>query len=92
MTPPPGLYSGTSTFALVARVSAFSVGLVYGNLKLKYLRIKLLSYFRCLTGYLFVGLQRFEDCLNLRTTKLNVQWAMPNHGWIMRIDQMEKLS
>ncbi|XP_065865108.1 uncharacterized protein [Euphorbia lathyris] len=38
MTPPPGPYAGTSTLALVARVSAFSFGLVYGNLKLKYLR------------------------------------------------------
>ncbi|KDP27626.1 hypothetical protein JCGZ_19631 [Jatropha curcas] len=40
MTPPPGPYSGLSTLALVARVSAFSAGLVYGNLKLKYLRAK----------------------------------------------------
>nr|GEW84163.1 shikimate dehydrogenase [Tanacetum cinerariifolium] len=40
MTPPiPGPYSGTSTLALVARVSAFSAGLVYGSLKLKYLKI-----------------------------------------------------
>ncbi|EXB61810.1 hypothetical protein L484_012243 [Morus notabilis] len=38
MAPPPGPYSGTSTLALVARVSAFSLGLVYGNLKLKYLQ------------------------------------------------------
>ncbi|KAJ6402903.1 hypothetical protein OIU84_014915 [Salix udensis] len=34
MAPPPGPYSGTSTLALVARVSAFSLGLVYGNVKL----------------------------------------------------------
>ncbi|PWA51859.1 hypothetical protein CTI12_AA454370 [Artemisia annua] len=41
MTPPiPGPYSGTSTLALVARVSAFSAGLVYGSLKLKYLKSK----------------------------------------------------
>ncbi|KAL7588806.1 uncharacterized protein LOC111903732 [Lactuca sativa] len=40
MAPPPGPYSGTSTLALVARVSAFSVGLVYGSLKLKYLQSK----------------------------------------------------
>ncbi|GJZ97024.1 hypothetical protein Tco_0669358 [Tanacetum coccineum] len=40
MTPPiPGPYSGTSTLALVARVSAFSAGLVYGSLKLKYLKL-----------------------------------------------------
>ncbi|KAB2635498.1 hypothetical protein D8674_026032 [Pyrus ussuriensis x Pyrus communis] len=35
MAPPPGPYSGTSTLALVARVSAFSFGLVYGSVKLK---------------------------------------------------------
>ncbi|OAY52419.1 hypothetical protein MANES_04G082300v8 [Manihot esculenta] len=44
MPPPPGPYSGTSTVALVARVSAFSVGLVYGNLKLKYLKAKAKSH------------------------------------------------
>ncbi|KAE9448270.1 hypothetical protein C3L33_19845, partial [Rhododendron williamsianum] len=38
MAPPPGPYSGTSTLALVARVSAFSLGLVYGSIKLKYLK------------------------------------------------------
>ncbi|KAK4783588.1 hypothetical protein SAY86_007962 [Trapa natans] len=38
MAPPPGPYSGTSTLALVARVSAFSFGLVYGNTKLKFLK------------------------------------------------------
>uniref|UniRef100_A0A0D3B9B4 ATP synthase subunit e, mitochondrial n=1 Tax=Brassica oleracea var. oleracea TaxID=109376 RepID=A0A0D3B9B4_BRAOL len=76
MTPPPGLYSGTSTLALVtipfslslsrsvsltlvfelysfefrhlsfiidhqvARASAFGLGLIYGNVKLKALKIK----------------------------------------------------
>ncbi|XP_018497784.2 uncharacterized protein LOC103967958 [Pyrus x bretschneideri] len=40
MAPPPGPYSGTSTLALVARVSAFSFGLVYGSVKLKYLKAK----------------------------------------------------
>ncbi|KAB2088053.1 hypothetical protein ERO13_A04G123300v2 [Gossypium hirsutum] len=40
MAPPPGPYSGTSTLALVARASAFSFGLVYGNFKLKYLKMK----------------------------------------------------
>ncbi|KAJ6985659.1 hypothetical protein NC653_023569 [Populus alba x Populus x berolinensis] len=40
MAPPPGPYSGTSTLALVARVSAFSLGLVYGSVKLKYLQAK----------------------------------------------------
>ncbi|KAJ7001368.1 hypothetical protein NC653_011712 [Populus alba x Populus x berolinensis] len=40
MAPPPGPYSGTSTLALVARVSAFSLGLVYGSVKLKYLQSK----------------------------------------------------
>ncbi|KAJ8767216.1 hypothetical protein K2173_013613 [Erythroxylum novogranatense] len=40
----PGPYSGISTLALVARVSAFSVGLVYGNMKLKYLKMKAKSH------------------------------------------------
>ncbi|XP_057456513.1 uncharacterized protein LOC130747558 [Lotus japonicus] len=40
MAPPPGPYSGTSTLALVARVSAFSVGVVYGAIKLKYVKAK----------------------------------------------------
>ncbi|KAK4757209.1 hypothetical protein SAY87_007336 [Trapa incisa] len=40
MAPPPGPYSGTSTLALVARASTFSFGLVYGNMKLKYLKAK----------------------------------------------------
>ncbi|KAJ8450953.1 hypothetical protein Cgig2_032578 [Carnegiea gigantea] len=34
----PQFYSGTSTLALVARVSAFTAGMVYGNMKLKYLK------------------------------------------------------
>ncbi|XP_027166273.1 uncharacterized protein LOC113766262 [Coffea eugenioides] len=38
MSPPPGPYSSTSTLALVARASAFTFGVVYGNLKLKALR------------------------------------------------------
>ncbi|XP_056164742.1 uncharacterized protein LOC115689781 isoform X1 [Syzygium oleosum] len=38
MAPPPGPFSGTSTLALVARVSAFSFGAVYGSVKLKYLK------------------------------------------------------
>ncbi|KAF8013470.1 hypothetical protein BT93_I1347, partial [Corymbia citriodora subsp. variegata] len=40
MAPPPGPYSGTSTLALVARVSAFTFGVAYGNMKLKYLKAK----------------------------------------------------
>ncbi|KAL6215910.1 hypothetical protein ACLB2K_015336 [Fragaria x ananassa] len=40
MAPPPGPYSGTSTLALVARASAFSLGLVYGSIKLKVLKAK----------------------------------------------------
>ncbi|KAL1810999.1 hypothetical protein ACET3Z_021064 [Daucus carota] len=44
MAPPPGPYSGTSTLALVARVSAFSFGLVYGSIKLKYLQAKAKSH------------------------------------------------
>ncbi|KAJ0085524.1 hypothetical protein Patl1_09280 [Pistacia atlantica] len=39
MAPPPGPYSGTGTLALVARVSAFSFGAVYGNMKLKILKV-----------------------------------------------------
>ncbi|CAA2975612.1 ATP synthase E chain [Olea europaea subsp. europaea] len=44
MAPPPGPYSGTSTRALVARVSAFSLGLIDGNMKLKILRAKATSH------------------------------------------------
>ncbi|CAA3011352.1 ATPase, F0 complex, subunit E, mitochondrial [Olea europaea subsp. europaea] len=44
MAPPPGPYSGTRTLALVARVSAFSLGLIYGNMKLKILRAKSKSH------------------------------------------------
>ncbi|KAK4378217.1 hypothetical protein RND71_000079 [Anisodus tanguticus] len=39
MAPLPGPYSGTSTLALVARTSAFTFGLVYGSMKLKYLTV-----------------------------------------------------
>ncbi|GJN38361.1 hypothetical protein PR202_gb27397 [Eleusine coracana subsp. coracana] len=38
----PGPYSGVSTLALVARASAFGVGVVYGTIKLSIL--KLLAY------------------------------------------------
>ncbi|KAF3607277.1 hypothetical protein DY000_02051728 [Brassica cretica] len=41
MAPPPGLYSGSSTLALVARASAFGLGLIYGNVKLKALKVLL---------------------------------------------------
>ncbi|XP_044510471.1 uncharacterized protein LOC123228996 [Mangifera indica] len=44
MAPPPGPYSGTSTLALVARVSAFSFGVVYGSMKLKILKMKAKSH------------------------------------------------
>ncbi|XP_073283035.1 uncharacterized protein [Primulina huaijiensis] len=44
MAPPPGPYSGTSTLALVARVSALSFGLVYGSVKLKILKAKAKSH------------------------------------------------
>ncbi|XP_050237954.1 uncharacterized protein LOC126687432 [Mercurialis annua] len=40
MAPPPALYSGTSTLALVARASAFTFGAVYGTMKLKFLKMK----------------------------------------------------
>ncbi|TYG39677.1 hypothetical protein ES288_D12G034700v1 [Gossypium darwinii] len=39
MALPPGPYAGTSTLSLVARASAFSFGLVYGSIKLKYLKM-----------------------------------------------------
>jgi len=35
-----GPYSGTSTLALVARVTAVSVGVVYGSMKLAYLKAR----------------------------------------------------
>ncbi|CAN6234225.1 unnamed protein product, partial [Urochloa humidicola] len=34
----PGPYSGVSTLALVARASAFGVGVVYGSIKLSILK------------------------------------------------------
>ncbi|MCD9642912.1 hypothetical protein HAX54_029961 [Datura stramonium] len=40
MAPLPAPYSGTSTLALVARASAFTFGLAYGSIKLKYLKAK----------------------------------------------------
>eukprot|EP00249_Psilotum_nudum_P001121 c13450_g1_i1 orf=472-630(-) len=39
----PGPYSGTSTLALVARVTAFTVGMAYGSIKLAYLKAKMKS-------------------------------------------------
>ncbi|PPR84252.1 hypothetical protein GOBAR_AA36463 [Gossypium barbadense] len=50
MAPPPGPYSGTSTLALVARASAFSFGLVYGNFKLKYLKDVSAHQMPCING------------------------------------------
>ncbi|KAK6136668.1 hypothetical protein DH2020_029575 [Rehmannia glutinosa] len=44
MAPPPGPYSGTSALALVARVSAFSFGIVYGSVKLKILKAQAKSH------------------------------------------------
>nr|PNR60188.1 hypothetical protein PHYPA_002981 [Physcomitrium patens] len=35
-----GPYSGSSTLALVARISAVSIGVVYGSMKLAYLKAK----------------------------------------------------
>ncbi|XP_019057106.1 PREDICTED: uncharacterized protein LOC104805479 [Tarenaya hassleriana] len=40
MASPLGLYSGNSTLALVGRVSAFTLGMFYGNTKLKILKVK----------------------------------------------------
>ncbi|CAL9239169.1 unnamed protein product, partial [Arabidopsis halleri] len=34
------LYSGTNTLALVARASAFGLGLIYRNIKLKALKLQ----------------------------------------------------
>ncbi|KAH6777001.1 ATP synthase E chain [Perilla frutescens var. hirtella] len=44
MAPLPGPYTGKSTLALVARVSAFSVGAVYGSIKLKFLKAQAKSH------------------------------------------------
>lgn len=44
MAPPPGPYSGTNTLALVARVSTFTVGVVYGSVKHKILKAKAKSH------------------------------------------------
>ncbi|XP_072960274.1 uncharacterized protein [Typha angustifolia] len=40
----PSPYSGVSTLAFVARASAFSFGLVYGSMKLSYLKAKAKSH------------------------------------------------
>ncbi|KAK8263298.1 hypothetical protein V6Z11_D12G033000 [Gossypium hirsutum] len=45
MALPPGPYAGTSTLSLVARASAFSFGLVYGSIKLKYLKVLPIFFF-----------------------------------------------
>ncbi|WCJ35129.1 hypothetical protein M5689_016396 [Euphorbia peplus] len=42
--PPPGPYGGTSTLALVARASAFSFGILYGTINLKFLKMKAKSH------------------------------------------------
>ncbi|KAH0722806.1 hypothetical protein KY290_005458 [Solanum tuberosum] len=53
MAPLPAPYSGTSTLALVARASAFTFGLAYGSVKLKYLRTILRLKHSWLTEYRF---------------------------------------
>ncbi|XP_072960222.1 uncharacterized protein [Typha angustifolia] len=40
----PSPYSGVSTLAFVARASAFTFGLVYGSMKLSYLKTKAKSH------------------------------------------------
>ncbi|OAY67940.1 hypothetical protein ACMD2_16528 [Ananas comosus] len=40
----PGPYSGVSTLAFVARTSAFAFGVVYGSVKLSYLKAKAKSH------------------------------------------------
>ncbi|KAF8641590.1 hypothetical protein HU200_067781 [Digitaria exilis] len=49
----PGPYSGVSTLALVARASAFGVGVVYGSIKLSILKVTL--------GYGFLQSGRWVD-------------------------------
>ncbi|KAL8457773.1 hypothetical protein ACS0TY_035592 [Phlomoides rotata] len=39
MAPPPGPYSGKSSLAMVARASLFTFRIVYGIVKLKYLKM-----------------------------------------------------
>ncbi|XP_051146814.1 uncharacterized protein LOC127262252 isoform X1 [Andrographis paniculata] len=55
MAPPPGPYSGTSTLALVARVSAFSFGVVYGSIKLKILKVQLHQHRGACVNYVVQG-------------------------------------
>ncbi|KAH7669065.1 ATP synthase F0 complex subunit E mitochondrial protein [Dioscorea alata] len=40
----PGPYSGVSTLAFVARASALAFGVVYGSMKLSYLKSKTKSH------------------------------------------------
>ncbi|KAL8543183.1 hypothetical protein ACS0TY_003910 [Phlomoides rotata] len=51
MAPPPGPFSGNSTLALVARASFFSVGVVYGSLKLKILKLEVPFFIYFLNMY-----------------------------------------
>ncbi|KAG9443080.1 hypothetical protein H6P81_018934 [Aristolochia fimbriata] len=56
MAPPAGPYSGTSSLALVARASAFTIGLVYGSLKLSYLKVGGFTFF---LAFVLLGQMRF---------------------------------
>ncbi|XP_044475948.1 uncharacterized protein LOC123203584 isoform X2 [Mangifera indica] len=76
MAPPPGPYSGTSTLALVARASAFTFGVVYGNMKLKVLKNVLgpstsslgdISYTNVHNNYLLSRGRAFSISLTYRT-------------------------
>ncbi|KAL5216060.1 hypothetical protein ABZP36_007461 [Zizania latifolia] len=44
----PGPYSGVSTLSLVARASAFGIGVVYGTVKLSILKVTLPDPMRAL--------------------------------------------
>ncbi|OVA12848.1 hypothetical protein BVC80_1805g53 [Macleaya cordata] len=77
MALPPGPYSGTSTLALVARASAFTFGIVYGNLKLKYLTVLLFISMKpnvadsfvitspVQVGSKFVNFEPLESCITI---------------------------
>ncbi|CAK9315946.1 unnamed protein product [Citrullus colocynthis] len=85
MALPPGPYSGTSTLALVARASAFSVGLVYGSLKLKYLqtwlfengRQKMKGQCSLESDDLVLELQRQNLTRKLKQRPITEVWLIP---------------
>ncbi|WZY80560.1 hypothetical protein YC2023_026944 [Brassica napus] len=78
MALPPGLYSGTSSLALVARASAFSVGLLYGSMKLKVLKVGHMI-FRKLPTLIIVRGERSKVLLNRMTKKPHKVEATAHH-------------